>query len=174
MGFANKRYGIVTLHRPSNVDDRDTLQAIIEQLEIVSGSIDLVFSVHPRTLGRLKSFNLYDRLAELPGLTLMDLVGYIQFMNLVTAAEIVITDSAGVQEETTYLGIPCLTLRPNTERPITITEGTNLLVTPESLVAEVSRVFEGGKPKGRRPERWDGQTAGRCVDRLKSSVFEGE
>ena len=107
-------------------------------------------------------------------MTLMEPVGYIQFMNLVVAADLVITDSGGIQEETTYLGIPCLTLRPNTERPITITEGTNLLVTPVSLVSEVNRVLDGGRANGRRPDRWDGQTAGRCVESLKSRIFSGE
>jgi UDP-N-acetylglucosamine 2-epimerase (non-hydrolysing) len=174
MGFSDKPYGVVTLHRPSNVDDQNTLQALVEQLENVTRFISLIFSVHPRTLGRLKEFNLYDRLARLSGMTLMEPVGYIQFMNLVVAADLVITDSGGIQEETTYLGIPCLTLRPNTERPITITEGTNLLVTPVSLVSEVNRVLDGGRANGRRPDRWDGQTAGRCVESLKSRIFSGE
>jgi UDP-N-acetylglucosamine 2-epimerase (non-hydrolysing) len=87
--------------------------------------------------------------------------------------EVVITDSGGIQEETTYLGIPCLTLSPNTERPITVTEGTNLLVTPGSLLSEAARILQGGQPKGQRPERWDGRTTGRCVESLKSRIFTG-
>jgi UDP-N-acetylglucosamine 2-epimerase (non-hydrolysing) len=173
MGLEDRRYGVVTLHRPSNVDNRDTLEAIVEQLEIVSESIHLIFSVHPRTLSRLTEFGLHDRLAGISGMTLMEPVGYIQFMNLVTAAKIVITDSGGIQEETTYLGMPCLTLRPNTERPITITEGTNALVTPVSLVSEVARVLEGGGANGRRPDLWDGHTAERCVESLKTRIFGG-
>jgi UDP-N-acetylglucosamine 2-epimerase (non-hydrolysing) len=171
MGLHDQRYGVVTLHRPSNVDDRNTLQALVEQLENVTRFVSLIFSVHPRTLGKLKEYGLYDRLAGLSGMTLMEPVGYIQFMNLVLGATIVITDSGGIQEETTYLGIPCLTLRPNTERPITLTEGTNLLVEPKSLLAEVNKVLEGGGSKGRRPDLWDGQAAGRCVESLKNRIF---
>jgi UDP-N-acetylglucosamine 2-epimerase (non-hydrolysing) len=171
MGLHDQRYGVVTLHRPSNVDDRNTLQALVDQLENVTRFVSLIFSVHPRTLGKLKEYGLYDRLAGLSGMTLMEPVGYIQFMNLVLGATIVITDSGGIQEETTYLGIPCLTLRPNTERPITITEGTNLLVEPKSLLAEVNKVLEGGGSKGQRPDLWDGQTAGRCVESLRNRIF---
>jgi UDP-N-acetylglucosamine 2-epimerase (non-hydrolysing) len=171
MGLHDQRYGVVTLHRPSNVDDRNTLQALVDQLENVTRFVSLIFSVHPRTLGKLKEYALYDRLAGLSGMTLMEPVGYIQFMNLVLGATVVITDSGGIQEETTYLGIPCLTLRPNTERPITITEGTNLLVEPKSLLAEVNNVLGGGGSKGRRPDLWDGQTAGRCVESLRNRIF---
>jgi len=171
MGLAGTQYGVVTLHRPSNVDDANTLQALVEELEIVAESVRLVFSVHPRTLARLQEFGLYDRLAKVDGIRLLEPVGYIQFMNLVIGARLVITDSGGLQEETTYLGIPCLTLRPNTERPITISEGTNKLVVPASLAAEVQRILQGDWPQGRRPDLWDGHTAARCVASLKSRLF---
>ena len=172
MGLDGTQYGVITLHRPSNVDDPETLRALVEQLEIVAKSVALVFPIHPRTMGRLEEFGLYNRLADIAGIKLIEPIGYIQFMNLVVSAGLVITDSGGVQEESTYLGIPCLTLRPNTERPITISEGTNKLVNPASLVAEVNRVLQGDWPEGRRPELWDGRTADRCVASLKAHLLD--
>jgi UDP-N-acetylglucosamine 2-epimerase (non-hydrolysing) len=126
-----------------------------------------VFPVHPRTRKNLRDFGLLDELQSAPGVRLCDPVGYVQFMNLVSHAALCITDSGGIQEETTYLDIPCLTVRPNTERPITVTEGTNRLVKPEDLVAEARKALRGDWPHGRRPDRWDGRTAGRCVASLK-------
>ena len=115
---------------------------------------------------RLGDFGLVDRLAT-SAVTLVDPVPYIEFMNLVSGAAAVVTDSGGLQEETTYLGIPCLTLRENTERPITVTEGTNRLVRREELVARVREAAQGRWPAGRKPDLWDGRTAGRCVEALR-------
>lgn len=167
MGLVRKQYGVVTLHRPSNVDDRATLTTLVDELQKVAERLPLVFPIHPRTRKNLQEFGLYERLAATPGVQLCEPVGYVQFMNLVSNAALVITDSGGVQEETTYLDIPCLTLRPNTERPVTLTEGTNRLLKPDMLMTEVSRVLAGDWPHGHRPELWDGQAAGRCVASLK-------
>ena len=160
-------YGIVTLHRPSNVDERATLEMLVEQLIAVSKRIRLLFPVHPRTKARLQEFRLIDRTRDTPGLTLAEPMSYIPFMGLVRRASLVITDSGGLQEETTYLGIPCLTLRPNTERPITIEKGTNRLVSPDCLSTHIDEALSGGWPTGRKPDLWDGRTAERIVKDLK-------
>jgi UDP-N-acetylglucosamine 2-epimerase (non-hydrolysing) len=167
LGLERRRYGIVTLHRPSNVDDPATLGVLVDALARVAADVPLVFPVHPRTRKNLREFGHLARLEATPGIRLCEPVGYVQFMNLVSNAALCITDSGGIQEETTYLDIPCLTVRPNTERPITVTEGTNRLVKPADLVAEAGRALRGEWPHGRRPDRWDGQTAGRCVASLK-------
>jgi UDP-N-acetylglucosamine 2-epimerase (non-hydrolysing) len=170
MGLEPRQYGVVTLHRPSNVDDEPILRQLVDALAQVATEVPLVFPVHPRTRKNLLEFGLLTALDEAPGVRLCDPVGYVQFMNLVSHAALCITDSGGIQEETTYLDIPCLTLRPNTERPITVTEGTNRLVKPADLVAEAGRAFRGEWPHGRRPDRWDGKTAARCVASLKKHL----
>jgi len=165
LGLIPRGYGVVTLHRPSNVDDMRKLAHIVEALCQVAQGLPLVFPVHPRTKQRLARFNLGFKLEE-AGVRLIEPLSYRPFMSLVSSSLIAITDSGGLQEETTYLGIPCLTLRENTERPITVTEGTNRLVKPESLIEEVNlAVFEAGRQ--RRPDMWDGQAAGRCVEDLR-------
>jgi UDP-N-acetylglucosamine 2-epimerase (non-hydrolysing) len=159
LGLADGSFGVVTLHRPANVDDAAVLGDIVDQLLSVSSSLPLVFAVHPRTRRRLTEAKLFERLASATGVRLVEPLGYVQFMGLVTRSRLAITDSGGVQEETTYLGIPCLTLRENTERPVTVTEGTNRLVRAADLADRLHVVLAGGWPAGRRPDRWDGQTA---------------
>jgi UDP-N-acetylglucosamine 2-epimerase (non-hydrolysing) len=164
------RYAVVTLHRPSNVDDRVKLAELMDQLGRVSTSLPLVFAVHPRTRARLAEFGLLGALEANRRITTVEPLGYVEFMNLVVDAAAVITDSGGVQEESTYLGIPCLTLRENTERPVTVTEGSNRLVKPEQLVDSVADALGGTWPKGRRPKFWDGKAASRCVASLRARV----
>lgn len=170
LGYEQRRYAVVTLHRPSNVDDAGTLATIVDGLERVAQDLDLIFAVHPRTRKQLDRFELSERLEAHDGIRVIEPVGYVQFMNLVTGAAMVITDSGGIQEETTYLGIPCLTLRPNTERPITITEGTNRLVRPEQIVPAAREMLGVGAQRTAAPKYWDGQTAARVVASLRKRL----
>jgi UDP-N-acetylglucosamine 2-epimerase (non-hydrolysing) len=159
---AGGRYGVVTLHRPSNVDDPANLAAIAGALKAIAEDLPLVFPVHPRTRGTLQKAGL-----ELgPRIRLMDPQPYMSFLHLWKDAALLLTDSGGLQEETTALGVPCLTLRENTERPITIDEGTNTLVgtDPAKIVAAARVALAAGSQAARRPALWDGQAAGRIVE----------
>lgn len=170
-GLEVGNYGVVTLHRPSNVDEYDTLKSLVDQLLKVSEKIQLIFAVHPRTRNSLQKHGLWDSLGSTDRLKLVEPVSYTPFMSLVKSAKLIITDSGGIQEETTYLNIPCLTLRENTERPITITEGTNKLVTVDNLMENVDLVLEGKWRSGTKPDLWDGKTAGRIVKEIKKWLF---
>ncbi|MEA3001936.1 MAG: hypothetical protein QOH81_724 [Sphingomonadales bacterium] len=158
-------YGVVTLHRPANVDEPAQLARLVDALIEAQRSLPLVFPVHPRTAKRLRGALLDSRLAR-AGIRLVEPMPYVRFMSLVTGAAAAITDSGGIQEETTYLGIPCLTLRDNTERPVTIAEGTNRLVKPATLALELDLALKSPRPV-RCPELWDGRTAGRCIADLR-------
>jgi len=167
-----KRYGIVTLHRPSNVDQESDLVEILTGLRAVSARLTLVFPLHPRTRTSLERFGLLEEFIGESNLKLIAPLSYIPCMSLLREAQLVITDSGGIQEESTYLGIPCLTLRTTTERPITVQQGTNRLVRRDQLQACVEEVLRGEWPSGARPDLWDGTTAGRVAASLKSRLSD--
>jgi UDP-N-acetylglucosamine 2-epimerase (non-hydrolysing) len=160
-------YGVVTLHRPSNVDDAKQLRAIVETLIEISKRLPLVFPVHPRTRQRLKDFGLAALLEAAPEMRLSEPLSYIDFMSLIVDSRLAITDSGGVQEETSYLGIPCLTLRENTERPVTVTLGTNRLVAVGGIEEQVRRALSGSKRARCAIPLWDGRTAARVAASLR-------
>ena len=163
LGLDTGGFGIVTLHRPANVDPPDMLKRLCDALVSISSLIKLVFPIHPRTQKNLEKTSLMATLQKASGLKLIEPLNYTRFMNLVFNSGLAITDSGGLQEETTYLGIPCLTLRPNTERPITISEGTNKLCTIENLKQQVEIAMTHQSESKKPPELWDGHTADRVV-----------
>lgn len=162
-------YGVVTIHRPVNVDHDTNLEVIVSGLEKTSENLPLVFPIHPRTRARLERSNLLSRLARAQNIKLIDPLGYIDFMSLLSDCSIAITDSGGIQEETTYLGIPCVTLRESTERPITVTEGTNALAKISEFSQTVNSALSRPREEAARPEFWDGQTAQRIVASLRKA-----
>jgi len=165
-GLDAKGYGIVTLHRPSNVDRKETLAPLVKALKSAAARIPIVCPLHPRTRKSLETHGLLDDFLSAEGVHVSEPINYIRFMGLVREAALVITDSGGIQEETTYLNIPCITLRENTERPITITEGTNKLARIPDLPGYVGDILNGRWPAGRKPELWDGKTADRIISDL--------
>lgn len=166
-------FAVVTLHRPSNVDRPEALLASVEALLAIAERLPVVFPVHPRTKRRLDEDGLLAPMDRHPHVSLLPPLGYVDFMALVTRARLVVTDSGGVQEETTYLGIPCLTLRSTTERPITVSEGTNRLVDPKGLVSSIDRILAGAHPPRRIPDLWDGRAADRIVAHLAELAEAG-
>ncbi|HVJ82567.1 MAG TPA: UDP-N-acetylglucosamine 2-epimerase (non-hydrolyzing) [Planctomycetia bacterium] len=158
-------YGVVTLHRPANVDEPEALKLLVNVLCKVSARMPLVFAVHPRTQERLKNFGLDQNLAAARAIRVLGPQGYLPFLALTSQAKCIITDSGGLQEESTALGVPCLTMRPNTERPITVTEGTSTLVGSDTVLLEklLGDVIDGKYKSGKRPELWDGQAARRMA-----------
>jgi len=162
------RYALVTLHRPSNVDDPAMLARIMKALEEVASHLPVIFPVHPRTRRRLAELGFEPEARN--GLQLSSPLSYLEFLGLQRGAALVVTDSGGIQEETTFLGVPCLTLRKNTERPVTVTQGTNKLLgeEPERILPEARAILEGGRKQGCVPDRWDGQAARRIAEVLAS------
>ena len=164
LGLAAGAYAVLTLHRPSNVDDPAVLRELMEVISRLQREMPIVFPVHPRTRKALETLGL----SESSNLRLIEPMGYLDFMKLVAHCRVVLTDSGGIQEESTVLGVPCLTLRSNTERPSTVTEGTNVLVgnNPQNIFDAWRTALSGAGRAGRIPELWDGQTARRIVDVL--------
>lgn len=165
LGLEVKKYAVITLHRPSNVDDRDTLAEIISAFEIIEKEIKLVFPIHPRTKKNIEGTDLTRRFENMQNLILIEPVGYLDFLCLMSNAVLVMTDSGGIQEETTILGIPCMTLRKNTERPATIIEGTNRVVpvTTEKIVECYHQIKQNGCRNSCIPKFWDGKAAERIA-----------
>lgn len=166
-------YAMVTLHRPVNVDGREPLTRLVTRLGQISRDLPLIFPVHPRTRKNIDAFDLWP-LFDGGSIKVIEPLGYIDFMHLVLGARLVITDSGGIQEETTYLGIPCLTVRESTERPITLWEGTNRLVNGENLGAAVSAVLQASAHAGKKPALWDGRTAERVTVDIRRRLLQDE
>ncbi len=173
-GLNGAPYALLTLHRPSNVDNLETLMNIVSALKVISKELPVIFPAHPRTRKQIKLFELDKEFQELgsdhptKGIHIMEPVGYLDFLHLMESATLLLTDSGGIQEETTILGVPCLTMRENTERPVTITEGTNTLVgtDTEKIIHEAQQCLSGKSKEGRTPELWDGRASERIVDVL--------
>ena len=178
LGIMPRKFALLTLHRPSNVDVKKTFKGIIHALNEIQQQIAIVFPMHPRTRARISEFGLTEEFEQLTnarshpenrGLIVTEPLGYLDFLNLESNCAFVLTDSGGLQEETTVLGIPCLTLRENTERPVTITEGTNILVgtNPEKIVQESMKILSGENKldvsRSNVPRLWDGKAAERIV-----------
>lgn len=160
-------FGVLTLHRPSNVDDPQVLRRLLTVLRRISEQVPLVFPIHPRTLNRIREAGL-EQLLDTPRIFRLPPLGYLEMLGLMSAARLVLTDSGGMQEETTALGVPCLTLRENTERPITVDEGTNTIVGTDAVRIErvVAEIIASGGKTGRVPELWDGRAARRIAEVL--------
>jgi UDP-N-acetylglucosamine 2-epimerase (non-hydrolysing) len=160
-------YGVVTLHRPSNVDDPAVLKKLCGILEEIAEEVPLIFPIHPRTRRNMEANHLLSTMERSKKLFLPEPLNYVQFMNLVFNCRFVLTDSGGIQEETSYLGIPCLTVRDNTERPITVTHGTNRLCKLGDLKRKTEEILRGYVRVRKNIELWDGKTAERIVDLLR-------
>jgi len=165
-------YGVVTLHRPANVDDKEILCGLLRVLIEISSDLPLVFPVHPRTKACLETFGLFEKLESAENISCLGPAGYNDFLCLTSQARVIVTDSGGLQEESTALGVPCLTMRPNTERPITVTEGTSTLVGNDAakLKFHLTEVIEGTYKTGRCPALWDGKAAERIAEILAAEA----
>ena len=162
-------YILVTMHRPANVDTKEGLESILEIIENASRHLSIVFPIHPRTKNNMERFGLTERLNDIPNVFITEPQGYLEFLNLMDNAKIIVTDSGGIQEETTFLKIPCLTFRDSTERPITVTMGTNQLLSdlnPVTAYEKIKDVLDGNFKKGQIPPLWDGHAAERIADKI--------
>ncbi|MGD9488989.1 MAG: non-hydrolyzing UDP-N-acetylglucosamine 2-epimerase [Calditrichaceae bacterium] len=165
LNLDQKNFALVTLHRPSNVDNKDHFLNLLHAFEVIEKDINIVFPIHPRSRKMIASFGLQKKVDQMKNLMILEPMGYLDFMNLMQNAKLVLTDSGGIQEETTYLGTPCITLRENTERPVTIEVGTNVMVGNDTnrIIAEAQKVISGNGKHGRIPDLWDGKAAERIV-----------
>jgi UDP-N-acetylglucosamine 2-epimerase (non-hydrolysing) len=177
VNIKGRSYGVLTLHRPSNVENRENMKNIFEALTDISHDIPIIFPVHPRTLKQIETFGLSGLLSEITseiktGIYMIEPLGYLQFLSLMIGAKIVFTDSGGIQEETTVLGIPCITLRENTERPITLTSGTNILVgaNKDRILRAAKEGLNGFESDKQIPVFWDGKAAKRIVKILVNEL----
>ncbi|MBO9153254.1 non-hydrolyzing UDP-N-acetylglucosamine 2-epimerase [Chitinophaga sp. GCM10012297] len=165
--FTKDNFGVMTFHRPSNVDDRQQLLTLVKIWGKIAAHMPLLFPIHPRTYKNIQLFGLQEEVDKIAQLYLVESLGYFEFISLVRNARFVLTDSGGIQEETTYLNIPCLTVRPNTERPVTIWEGSNKLIRIEDIEDEIMLILKGQGKKGKAPKFWDGHTATRIVQLIE-------
>lgn len=175
VGVEGREYAVLTLHRPANVDDPTVLGRVLEAVAMISRYVPVVFPLHPRTQSRLAELGLARLIADEPNVVVCEPLGYLDFVSLLAGARLVLTDSGGVQEETTVLGVPCMTLRESTERPVTVTAGTNIVVGTdgERIVEEALTILEGPRRLHRIPELWDGKAGERIVDNLRSELHAG-
>ena len=175
LNLENQSYAVLTLHRPSNVDEQETFTGLLAALEFISQKLPIVFPVHPRTRNKIAKFGFAEQIERNKNLRLIEPLGYLDFLRLYSGARLVLTDSGGLQEETTALKIPCLTLRENTERPITVKMGTNLVVgtNTEKIIAAATEILSGEQnlQNAQVPLLWDGKTAGRICDALTNFGF---
>jgi UDP-N-acetylglucosamine 2-epimerase (non-hydrolysing) len=167
-----KNYALMTIHRPSNVDDIESLKKVIEIINYIQERIKVFFPMHPRTRKRLKEFNLQEK-PNKSNLILSEPIGYLEFLNLMLNSKVILTDSGGIQEEASYLEVPVLTLRENTERPITIEKGTNEIVGTdfEKIKSYINEIFEDKYKKSQKIEKWDGKTSERIVSIIEKNLF---
>ncbi|MFX0032084.1 MAG: non-hydrolyzing UDP-N-acetylglucosamine 2-epimerase [Candidatus Hodarchaeota archaeon] len=165
-------YGLVTIHRPSNVDTRTDLELVLEMLNYIQTKMKIVFPIHPRTLKSLEKFNLKDKIIK-PNIILIEPLGYLEFLNLMIHAKFILTDSGGIQEEASFLNIPILTLRKNTERPITIEKGTNTLINNDFNILKMclEKILSNSYKNGQKIEKWDGKTSKRIVNIINEKIF---
>jgi UDP-N-acetylglucosamine 2-epimerase (non-hydrolysing) len=173
LALAERTYAVVTLHRPSNVDNPQALESILTALEHIQERLKVILPVHPRTRKNISEFGLQPRVKAMPNLQLIEPLGYLEFLRLTASARLVLTDSGGIQEETTVLQIPCLTLRDNTERPVTCEMGTNRLVgsEPARIIKAFDEIMSGPPQRSRIPPLWDGKAAHRIAERIAAASW---
>jgi UDP-N-acetylglucosamine 2-epimerase (non-hydrolysing) len=172
LNLLGKDFGVVTLHRPSNVDSKNSLKKILTILKLAASERIIVFSIHPRTIKNIESFRLKKQFTSIKNLRITESLGYLEFMNLIVNSKLVITDSGGIQEETTWLGVPCITLRGNTERPVTVTNGTNTITGLDITLFEkaLNKTQKFNNKKYKPPKLWDGKTANRIITQIKKFI----